>query len=136
MRVISGIFRGKRLFSPENSDIRPTTDRIKETVFNILSARRSFVGAKALDLFSGSGALGIEAISRGAAEVVFVDKGRQGYELTKRNLAHIGAEAEVYNTDFTVALKKLSGRQFDFSTRLISEKTSRKYSISYKNTIC
>lgn len=114
MRVITGKYRGKKLFSPIGNDVRPTTDRIKETVFNILSAKRKFDGAMVLDLFSGSGALGIEALSRGAKTVVFVDKSRDSFELTKKNLAHVGASAEVYNTDYQVALKKLEGRQFDF----------------------
>ena len=114
MRIISGIYRGKKLFSPESEGVRPTTDRIKETVFNILSVKRSFVGATVLDLFSGSGALGIEALSRGAATAVFVDKSRDSVELTKKNLRHVGAEGEVYNADFKVALRKLESRQFDF----------------------
>ena len=114
MRVISGKYRGKKLFAPEGDDVRPTTDRIKETVFNILCAKSDFNEAKVLDLFSGSGALGIEAISRGATQVVFVDKSRDSIALTRKNLAHVGVSGEVYNTDFKVALKKLSGRQFDF----------------------
>lgn len=114
MRVISGKYRGKKLFSPEGNDVRPTTDRIKETVFNILCAKSDFCGAAVLDLFSGTGSLGIEAISRGATTAVFVDKSRDSIELTKKNLAHVGIVAEVYNTDFKVALKKLYGRQFDF----------------------
>ncbi len=114
MRVISGKYRGKKLFSPENNDVRPTTDRIKETVFNILSSKSDFEDATVLDLFSGSGALGIEALSRGAARAVFVDKSRDSVELTKKNLKHVGVDGEVYNTDFQVALKKLDGRKFDF----------------------
>ena len=114
MRVISGKYRGKKLFAPEGNDVRPTTDRIKETVFNILNSKSDFYGAKVLDLFSGSGALGIEALSRCAVSAVFVDKSRDSVELTKKNLKNFGAEGEVYNTDFQVALKKLYGRQFDF----------------------
>ncbi len=114
MRVIAGKYKGKKLFSPQGNDVRPTTDRIKETVFNILTSKSDFEGATVLDLFSGSGALGIEALSRGATTAVFVDKSRDSIELTKLNLAHVGAEAEVYFADFRVALRKLSGRQFDF----------------------
>ncbi len=114
MSVISGKYRGKKLFSPVGNEVRPTTDRIKETVFNILSSKGEFYGAIVLDLFSGSGALGIEALSRGAENAVFVDKSHDSYELTKKNLAHVGAKGEIYNTDFQIALKKLSGRKFDF----------------------
>lgn len=115
MRVISGKFKGKKLFSPIGQDVRPTTDRIKETVFNIICSKRSFIGAYVLDLFSGSGALGIEALSRGAKKAVFVDKSRDSFELTKKNLAHVGidTEAEIYNTDYQIALKKLEGKKFD-----------------------
>lgn len=72
MRIISGKYRGRKLISPSDDSVRPTTDRIKETVFNIL--QWEVPGARVLDLFCGSGALGIECLSRGAAEVVFVDK--------------------------------------------------------------
>lgn len=114
MRVISGKFRGKKLFSPEGNDVRPTTDRIKETVFNILTSKSDFENTTVLDLFSGSGALGIEALSRGATHAVFVDKSRDSFELTRKNLKHVGVEGEVYNTDFKIAIKKLEGRKFNF----------------------
>lgn len=113
MRVISGKYRGKRLFSPTDDRVRPTTDRIKETLFNILASRGGVYG-DVLDLFAGSGALGIEALSRGAERAVFVDKDPDSVRLTKSNLRHVGADAEVYNTDYRVALKKLAGRTFDF----------------------
>lgn len=114
MRVIAGKYKGKKLFSPDGNDVRPTTDRIKETVFNILTAKSNFINSRVLDLFSGSGALGIEALSRGASLAVFVDKSRESVKLTEKNLAHVGAQGEVYHADFQVALKKLNGRQFDF----------------------
>lgn len=69
MRVISGKFRGRKLVCPEGLDVRPTTDRVKENLFNLLQFR--IQDSVVLDLFSGSGALGIEAISRGAKEVCF-----------------------------------------------------------------
>ena len=113
MRVISGKFKGKRLFSPVDNKVRPTTDRIKETLFNILYSTDAVYG-QVLDLFSGSGALGIEALSRGAERVVFVDKDPVSIKLTYMNLNHVLAENyEVYNTDFQVALRKLNGRKFD-----------------------
>lgn len=114
MRVISGKYRGRRLLSPADSRVRPTTDRIKETMFNILASRGGLYGA-VLDLFSGSGALGIEALSRGAASAVFIDKDPDSIRLTKKNLAVCGISgAEVYNTDYRVACEKLTGRAFDF----------------------
>lgn len=103
MRIISGKYRGKRLFAPADDSVRPTTDRIKETVFNIIQWKVS--GAKVLDLFCGSGALGIECISRGADEVIFVDKSRDSVELTKENLKGIDGNYRVVNNDFLNVLR-------------------------------
>lgn len=114
MRIIAGKCRGVKLFAPEGKDVRPTTDRIKETVFNILSSKRSFENASVLDLFSGSGALGIEAMSRGASEGCFCDKSPVSVEFTKNNLKKAGLSASVYCAEFRLALKKLSGTTFDF----------------------
>jgi 16S rRNA (guanine966-N2)-methyltransferase len=72
LRIIGGIWRGRRLRFPPQEEIRPTPDRIRETLFNWLGAR--VVGARCLDLFAGSGALGLEALSRGAAQVTFVER--------------------------------------------------------------
>lgn len=84
MRVISGSARGKKLQCVENMDIRPTLDRVKESVFNMISF--DVADALVLDLFSGSGALGIEALSRGAAHCTFVDKASASVAVTKENL--------------------------------------------------
>ncbi len=107
MRVIAGKYRGKRLLAPADKSVRPTTDRIKETVFNILCSRYG-IGGSVLDLFCGSGALGIEALSRGAERAVFVDKSPQSVRLTYENLKGIREPVEVYTTDFKVALEKLT----------------------------
>ncbi|MBQ9059801.1 MAG: 16S rRNA (guanine(966)-N(2))-methyltransferase RsmD [Firmicutes bacterium] len=109
MRVIAGIYKGRKLESPENYDIRPTTDKAKEACFSILN--NDIPGARVLDLFAGTGALGIEALSRGAAECVFTDHSRQSIGLVKRNLAHCGAgsEARVIAGDFRKVLPGLSG---------------------------
>ncbi len=114
MRVISGKYKGKKLISPEGDDVRPTSDRIKETIFNILCSRCSIPGAKVLDLFCGSGALGIEALSRGAKEVVFADADIRSVRLAKENLKKIGAPSDsVFNAEFELALKKLKDGEFD-----------------------
>ena len=113
MRVISGKYKGKKLFSPEENNVRPTTDRIKEPLFNILFSKDVYYG-KVLDLFSGSGALGIEALSRGAELVVFIDIDTRSVKLTKNNLRQVGAtNFELYHNDFISAAKKLKGRKFD-----------------------
>jgi len=114
MRIISGKFRGVKLEAPKGFDVRPTTDRIKETVFNILCNKKSFIDTTVLDVFSGSGALGIEALSRGAANTVFLDASKVSLECTKINLKKIKRTDETYLGDFRLTLKKLQGRNFDF----------------------
>lgn len=103
MRIISGKYRGRKLISPSDDSVRPTTDRIKETVFNIL--QWEVPGARVLDLFCGSGALGIECLSRGAAEVVFVDKNPASAALTKSNLKGIEGRFRVVTSDFMGVLR-------------------------------
>ncbi len=116
MRVVSGKFKGRKLFAPEDNSVRPTTDRIKETLFNILSSKDCVGEISVLDLFGGSGALGIEALSRGAKKVVFIDKSIESIRLIKQNLSHVKADEETYETfcvDYEFALKKLKGKEFD-----------------------
>lgn len=91
IRIIAGEFRGRRLEVGNLPGLRPTTDRLRETMFNILAHRIDFEGIRVLDLFAGSGALGIEALSRGAGHTDFVERGGAGVELIRRNLAHVGA---------------------------------------------
>jgi 16S rRNA (guanine966-N2)-methyltransferase len=88
MRVIAGSAKGRRLFGPETSDTRPLTDRAKEALFSALGDR--VVGAQILDLYAGSGSIGIEALSRGAAKAVFVEKGRKALDALRRNLNTVG----------------------------------------------
>lgn len=90
MRVISGTARGRRLIAPEGSVTRPTPDRVREATFNALGSLGVVVGASVLDLFAGSGALGIEALSRGAADVTFVDHDRAARAVLDANLAATG----------------------------------------------
>ncbi len=91
MRVISGQAKGRRLFSVPGEGTRPITDRVKEALFNILGAE--IEGASFLDLFAGTGGVGIEALSRGAARVVFVERGHKALEVIRRNLEITGLKA-------------------------------------------
>lgn len=113
MRVIAGKFKGRVLFSPKDQAVRPTTDRIKENVFNLLQTR--VPDSEFLDLFGGSGAMTIEALSRGAAHAVIVDCDRESVKLIKKNFAAIGVgqEAQILETDYAAAAERLKGRAFD-----------------------
>ena len=91
MRIISGRLRGKKLHTFKGTDIRPTSDRTREAIFSILSDR--IPGAHVLDLFAGSGAMGIEALSRQAAAATFVDKAQPAIDLIKKNIRACGLEA-------------------------------------------
>lgn len=97
VRVIAGTARGRRLAAPRGSRTRPTTDRVRESVFGALGSRLSLEGASVLDLFAGSGAMGIEALSRGAASVTFVDDDAAAVAAVRANLAAtgLGGGAEV-----------------------------------------
>ena len=97
MRVITGSARGRRLKTPENFDIRPTTDNVKEALFNIIQF--DVEGRRVLDLFAGTGQLGIEALSRGARECVFVDADRNAVKIVKENLKICGLNASVVQQD-------------------------------------
>ena len=88
MRVIAGTLKGRRLIAPEWEGLRPTSDRLRETLFNILAPR--IAGARVLDAYAGTGAIGIEALSRGAAHVTFVEQDRRAQGLIARNLDHCG----------------------------------------------
>ena len=104
MRVITGTARGRRLRTPENYDIRPTTDNVKESLFNIIQF--DVEGRKVLDLFAGTGQLGLECLSRGADSVVFVDESREAVNIVKDNLKTCGLSASVLQMD---ALSYLRG---------------------------
>lgn len=99
MRVISGSARGRRLEALEGNDVRPTTDKVKESIFNIIQFR--IEGRRFLDLFAGSGQMGIEAISRGAKQAVFIEQSRKALSVLKKNIASVRFEEEskVINTD-------------------------------------
>lgn len=94
MRVISGVARGRKLIAPEGVHTRPTSDRVREATFNALGSLAAVVDARVLDLFAGSGALGIEALSRGAAHVTFVDQDRAAVRAITANLEACGLMAQ------------------------------------------
>ena len=116
MRVISGKARSLRLRTLEGMDTRPTQDRIKETLFNMI--QHEVAGKDFLDLFAGSGAIGIEALSRGCRQAVFVENSKKASACIRENLIHtkLAGDAQVLVTDVTSAVRKLSteGRTFDF----------------------
>ena len=93
MRIISGELGGRRIKTLERSGLRPTTDRVRESVFSILTSRLAFDGIDVLDLFAGSGALGIEALSRGASHCTFVESDRRTAMLIETNLRELGVES-------------------------------------------
>ena len=90
MRIIAGDFKGRRLLTPKDSKIRPTTDKVKESIFSMISLYLE--DAVAIDLFSGTGNLGLEALSRGAKKCYFGDKSRESLDLTRQNIAHCRQE--------------------------------------------
>lgn len=92
MRVIAGEWRGRKLLAPKNDATRPTADRTRETLFSMLASRLgSFEGLYVADLFAGSGALGIEALSRGAEQCLFAEQDREAIDALRKNLAALGA---------------------------------------------
>ena len=107
MRIIAGKYRGRVLAEFRGRDVRPTSDRAKESLFQILAPR--LAGARVLDLFCGSGALGLESLSRGAAEAVFNDCSRESLTLLHKNLTALGERAAVYCLDYRACLRQAEG---------------------------
>lgn len=94
MRIVAGEWRGRKLAAPEGDTTRPTADRTRETLFSMLASRLgSFEGLKVADLFAGSGALGLEALSRGAAHCLFVDQDASAIRAIRRNIANLQAQS-------------------------------------------
>ena len=114
MRVISGSARGKKLNSLEGLETRPTLDRVKEALFNIIQF--DLKETVILDLFSGSGALAIEALSRGAKNAVLCDKSQKAVQVINENLINtrLKSKANVINKDYTIALNKLKKENIKF----------------------
>lgn len=109
VRIISGLYRGRRLQTSSGLDVRPTSDRLRETLFNILAPQ--IRGAHFLDLCAGSGAIGIEALSRHATHITFVDQSRRVCDIIKANLQtlKIGDEARILNCEALAAIRQLEG---------------------------
>lgn len=113
MRIISGKWRGRRLVSFKADHIRPTTDRVKESLFNKLQSE--WEGARVLDLYAGTGNIGLEALSRGASEVVAVELSGKSIDIIRRNLAEleVGREYRLIKDDVVRFLQKYKGEAFD-----------------------
>lgn len=113
MRIISGSCRGRILDTLAGENTRPTLDRVKESVFNILG--NSFYDIKVLDLFAGSGALGLEALSRGASFCDFVDLSKDAINIIKKNIEKCRMEekTKIHKCDYELAIKKFSNKNFD-----------------------
>ncbi len=119
MRIIAGTHGGLQLESPEGDDVRPTYDRVKETWFSSLQPRLR--NARVLDLFAGSGALGLEAASRGAGEVVCVERDADAAALIQRNIDHTGLDVSLVLGSVPQVLgSTLAGREFDIVLLLTS----------------
>ena len=113
MRVISGTARGTNLETLEGNNTRPTLDRVKEALFNIIQC--NIVDANVLDLFSGSGALGIEALSRGAKACIMCDKSYEAIQIINKNIrkTHLEEKAKVIKNDYKKTLELLQGQKFE-----------------------
>lgn len=105
MRIISGTARGTKLYTLEGQITRPTLDRVKESLFNII--QNDIANSIFLDLFSGSGAIGLEAASRGAKKVILCDKSKEAIKIIEKNIekTHLNKKVELYNLDYEALIK-------------------------------
>ncbi|HAX74177.1 MAG TPA: 16S rRNA (guanine(966)-N(2))-methyltransferase RsmD [Firmicutes bacterium] len=119
MRVVAGTFKGRSIKPVKGMNTRPTTDKVKESIFNIIGPY--FDGGVGLDLFGGSGNLGIESLSRGIEKMVFVDKDFTAFQTIKENLRELklDKQAEVYKNDAFKALNALAKRKVQFDLILL-----------------
>ncbi|MFI3254023.1 MAG: 16S rRNA (guanine(966)-N(2))-methyltransferase RsmD [Eubacteriales bacterium] len=111
MRIITGTARGKRLKQPQGSNIRPTTDRVKESLFNIIQFE--IPGRQVLDLFAGTGQLGLECLSRGAAGTTFVESSKEAQKLLRENIEITGFSPEVISRDALSFLSTCGPEKYD-----------------------
>ena len=113
MRIIGGKARGTKLYTLEGENTRPTLDRVKESLFNII--QKEIFNCIFLDLFSGSGAIGLEAISRGAKKAILCEKEKKAIEIIKKNIekTHLEKEAQLYHMSYEDLLKKVINEKID-----------------------
>lgn len=113
MRIISGTARGTNLFTLEGNNTRPTLDRVKESLFNIINFK--IYDSVVLDLFSGSGAIGLEFASRGAKQVTLCDNSKKSTQIIKRNIekTHLEEKVELYNCDYIELLQQNKNKKFN-----------------------
>ena len=113
MRIISGRAKGTKLYTLEGIETRPTLDRVKESIFNII--QNQIRGSVVLDLFAGSGAIGLEMLSRGASKAIFCDKSKDAIQIIKKNIEKTRMEqyVEIYNSDYNSTLEKIKKYKFD-----------------------
>ena len=113
MRIFSGTARGTKLFTLTGDNTRPTLDRVKESIFNIIQSQ--IPEATVLDLFAGSGAIGLEMLSRGAKKAILCDKSKEAIGIIKKNIqkTHMEEKVELYNIDFKECIEKVSKEKFD-----------------------
>ena len=130
MRVISGAARGKKLSSLEGIETRPTLDRVKEALFNIIQF--DLKDAKILDLFSGSGALAIEALSRGSKKAILCDNSRKAIQIINKNLkdTRLEEKAKVINKEYTDSLKQLYNESEKFNIIFLDPPYKTNYAIN------
>ena len=112
MRIISGKARGTKLYTLEGLTTRPTLDRVKESIFNIIQSK--IQDSTVLDLFAGSGAIGLEMISRGASKAILCDKSKEAIEIIEKNIekTHMKDQVELYNLDFENCIDKVKTIKF------------------------
>lgn len=114
MRIVAGEWRGRKLVAPKGEQTRPTADRARETLFAMLTSRLGdFEGLQVADLFAGSGALGLEALSRGAAHCLFVEQDRAAVEVIRTNVAALGAQARARIETGSVMALRAATRPLD-----------------------
>ena len=113
MRIISGKAKGTKLYTLEGIETRPTLDRVKESIFNII--QNEIQGSTVLDLFAGSGAIGLEMLSRGASKAILCDKSKEAIQIIKKNIekTHMEQYVELYNLDYENTLDKIQKYKFD-----------------------
>lgn len=113
MRIISGTAKGTKLYTLEGLNTRPTLDRVKEALFNII--QNEIIDSKVLDLFSGSGAIGLEFASRGAKEVYLCDNSKEAFKIIEKNIqkTHLEAKVKLFNDDFISLISKIKNEKFD-----------------------